>query len=85
VANCQVAVTLHWSSQQTGCPPGWRLYLPRAWIEDQARARDMKLPGGLVYRSRAELALELTDQMLSWEIPQLPVVGDSAYGNSFEF
>ena len=33
VANCQVAVTLHWSSADASCPLGWRLYLPQAWIE----------------------------------------------------
>ena len=85
VANCQVAVTLHWSSAEASCPLGWRLYLPQAWIEDPERAREVKLPEGLVYRSQAELALELIDQMLSWEVPRLPVVGDSAYGNNYEF
>lgn len=85
VANCQVAVTLHWSSAEASCPLGWRLYLPQAWIEDEERAREVKLPEGLVYRSQTELALELIDQMLSWEVPRLPVVGDSAYGNNYEF
>lgn len=85
VANCQVAVTLHWSSAEASCPLGWRLYLPQAWIQDEQRAREVKLPEGLVYRTQIELALELIDQMLSWEVPGLPVVGDSAYGNSFEF
>jgi SRSO17 transposase len=85
VANCQVAVTLHWSSAEASCPLGWRLYLPQAWIEDEERAREVKLPQGLVYRSQTELALELIDQMLSWEVPRLPVVADSAYGNTFEF
>lgn len=85
VANCQVAVTLHWSSAEASCPLGWRLYLPRAWIEDEERAQEVKLPPGLTYRRPAELALELIDQMLSWEVPRLPVVADSAYGNSFEF
>ena len=85
VANCQVAVTLHWSSAEASCPLGWRLYLPQAWMEDEERAREVKLPAGLVYRRPAELALELIDQMLSWEVPRLPVVADSAYGNSFEF
>jgi len=85
VANCQVAVTLHWSSTEASCPLGWRLYLPRPWIEDRERAQEVKLPEGLPYRSQAELALELIDQMLSWEVPRLPVVADSAYGNSFEF
>lgn len=85
VANCQVAVTLHGSSAEASCPLGWRLYLPRPWIEDRERAEEVKLPEGIAYRSQAELALELIDQMLSWEVPRLPVVADSAYGNSFEF
>jgi len=85
VANGQVAVTLHWSSAEASCPLGWRLYLPRAWMEDEERAREVKLPEKLAYRSQAELALELIDPMLSWEVPPLPVVADSAYGNSFDF
>jgi SRSO17 transposase len=85
VANCQVAVTLHWSSAEASCPLSWRLYLPKAWIENAERAQEVKLPKDLTYRTQAELALELIDQMLSWEVPRLPVVADSAYGNSFEF
>ena len=85
VANCQVAVTLHWSSAEASCPLGWRLYLPQVWFEDEKRAQEVKLPKEVVYRSPAELALELIDQMLSWEVPRMPVVADSAYGNSFDF
>jgi len=85
VANCQVAVTLHWSSAEASCPLSWRLYLPKTWIENAERAQKVKLPKDLTYRSQAELPLELIDQMLSWEVPRLPVVADSAYGNSFEF
>jgi SRSO17 transposase len=80
-----VAVTLHWSSAEASCPLGWRLYLPRVWFEDRKRAQEVKLPEGLVYRSQTELALELIDQMLRWEVPRMPVVADSAYGNSFDF
>jgi hypothetical protein len=38
----------------------------------------VKLPPGLTDHSQDELALELIDQMLSWEVPRRPVVGDSA-------
>src|SRR5215469_15327632 len=85
VANCQVAVTLHWSSAAASCPLGWRLYLPKAWMDSAERAQEVKLPKDVVYRSQAELALELIDQVLNWEVPRLPMVADSAYGNSFEF
>jgi SRSO17 transposase len=85
VANCQVAVTLHWSSAEASCPLGWRLYLPQVWFEDGKRAEEVKLPKEVVYRSQSELALELIDQVLRWEVPRMPVVAYSAYGNSFDF
>jgi SRSO17 transposase len=85
VANCQVAVSLHWSSDEASCPLGWRLYLPKEWIEDTERASKVKLPLGTEYKTKTELALELIDQMLSWELPPLPVVADSFYGNDFGF
>ena len=77
VANCQVAVSLHWSSAQASCPILWRLYLPKEWLQDAERAAEVKLPPGTAYRSKTELALELIDQALAWELPRLPVVADS--------
>jgi SRSO17 transposase len=85
IANCQVAVSLHWSSAQASCPLVWRLYLPKAWLEDGARAAEVKLPAGIAYRRKTELALEAIDQALAWELPPLPVLADSAYGNDFSF
>ena len=85
VANCQVAVSLHWSSEAASCPLLWRLYLPAEWFEDTARAQEVKLPPGTVYQSKTELALVVIDQALAWELPALPVVADSFYGNDFGF
>ena len=85
MANCQVAVSLHWSSPEASCPLLWRLYLPKAWLEDAARAREVKLPPGEAYRTKTDLALELVDQALAWDLPRLPVVADSFYGNDFGF
>jgi len=85
VANCQVAVTLHWTSPEASCPLGWRLYLPRQWIEDPERAQKVKLPPEIGYKSKPELALELIDQALNWGLEPLPLVADSFYGNDFGF
>src|SRR5262244_1162029 len=57
IANCQVAVSLHWSSAQASCPLVWRLYLPQQWLEDTTRAQEVRLPPGMGYRSKTELAL----------------------------
>jgi SRSO17 transposase len=85
LANCQVAVSLHWSSAQMSCPLGWRLYLPKGWTEDPARCARARVPKGTVARTKTELALELVDQILGWGLPRLPVVADAAYGNDFGF
>ena len=85
IANCQVAVSLHWSSAEASCPVVWRLYLPQGWLEDAARAEEVKLPPGTVYRTKTELAREAIDQALAWGLPPRPVLADSAYGNDFSF
>src|SRR5215471_6418478 len=77
IANCQVAVSLHWSSAEASCPLGWRLYLPREWMEDPERAAEAKLPAGIAYHDKTELGLELIDQALKWQVPVMPVVTDS--------
>jgi SRSO17 transposase len=85
IANCQMAVSLHWSTGETSCPLAWRLYLPQSWLETPARRAEGKIPDIILYRSKNQLALDLVDQVLAWEVPRLPVVADSAYGNEFDF
>jgi SRSO17 transposase len=85
VANCQVAVTLHWSSDQFSCPIGWKLYIPKGWFEDPERMAKSKIPSETTFRTKSELALELIDQVIGWELPARPVVADSHYGDDFRF
>jgi SRSO17 transposase len=85
IANCQVAVSLHWSTVEASCPLAWRLYPPQSWLATPARRAEGKIPDDISYRSKNQLALELVDQVLGWDVPRLPVVADSAYGNDFAF
>jgi len=85
IANCQIAVSLHWGNSEVTCPISWRLYLPEDWLQDKTRAAAVRLPTGLKYRSKTDLALELIDQAQQWKLPPMPVIADAAYGNSFEF
>ena len=77
VVNCQVALSLYWSSKAASRPLLWRLYMPRERFEDAARAQEVNLPPATVYQSKTELALDVIDQALAWELPALPVVADS--------
>src|ERR1700757_4623040 len=43
-ANCQVAVTLSVANHHASLPVAYRLYLPKAWAEDDARRLKAKVP-----------------------------------------
>jgi len=85
IANCQVAVSLHWSQAEISHPISWRLYLPQDWVEDPKRRQEARIPEEVVYRTKQALALELIDQALQWSLPTGQVLADSAYGNDFDF
>lgn len=54
VANCQVAVSLHWSGSRGSCPLNWRLYVPKEWVDDPRWAAHVRVPPGTPYRSKTE-------------------------------
>ena len=85
IANCQVAVSLHWSQAEVSYPISWRLFLPEEWIKDAARRRQARIPEEVVHRTKQTLALELIAQACRWSLPKGIVLADSAYGNDFDF
>jgi SRSO17 transposase len=85
IANCQVAVSLHWSQGAMSYPISWRLFLPEDWIKDPARRQEARIPAEVVHRPKQALALELIDQARDWSLPAGLVLADSAYGNDFDF
>lgn len=85
IANCQVAVSLHWSQSEVSYPVSWRLFLPEDWIKDAARRQQARIPAEVVHRTKQALALELIGQAQEWALPIGTVLADSAYGNDFEF
>jgi SRSO17 transposase len=85
IANCQVAVSLHWSQSEVSYPISWRLFLPEDWIQDAARRQEARIPAEVVHRTKQALALELIAQAQDWSLPPGVVLADSAYGNDFDF
>src|SRR5215813_985731 len=57
-ANCQVAVTLSLANHDASLPVAYRLYLPKAWAEDDARRRKAKVPEDITFKTKPEIALE---------------------------
>ena len=85
VGNCQVAVTVHLSTETDSMPLNWALYLPQAWVADPERCRRAGVPAQTWFRTKPELALELIDQLLAWGLRPQPVLADAGYGNSTGF
>ena len=89
LSNCQVAVSLHYAAgtleQPASAALGWRLFLPREWIDDPARRQKAGVPEGVVYRAKNALALELIDEALARGLPPAPVLADSDYGDDYSW
>lgn len=85
VGNCQVAVSLHYTTEDGSLPLDWRLYLPERWIADPARCHKAGVPADVRFQPTWQLALACMDQALAWAIPPGVVLADAVYGKVTEF
>lgn len=81
VGNCQVAVSLNFTTDDGSFPMDWRLYLPERWTADPARCAAAGVPPDTRFQTKWELALACCDQARAWEIPAGVVLADSGYGD----
>lgn len=82
--NCQIGVSVHAAGERGTVPMGWALYLPEDWCSDPERRRKAKIPEGVTFQTKPQLALSLVQAATGWEISRVPVLGDTAYGNNTE-
>ena len=83
--NCQVAVSLHLAGEKgSGCV-GMQLYLPKVWTSDRERCRQAKIPDGIGYAPKWQIALDLIDNALGWGVQPPVTLADSGYGDTTEF
>jgi SRSO17 transposase len=82
-ANCQVAVTLHYSSPRGHFPLAVRLHLPESWTDDTERMNAAGVPEAFhAHRTKGQIALELLDQVRGEGITGGTVIADLGYGAS---
>src|SRR5579871_721446 len=82
VENCQVGVFLGYIA-----PAGYafldrELYLPQDWCEDAQRRAEAKIPGGVEFATKPQLAHRMLARAWAEQIAMQWVVADSTYGNS---
>jgi SRSO17 transposase len=85
IGNCQITVSVHAVGARGTLPVGWRLYLPEEWCDDWERRRKAKIPDGISFQTKPQLAGELCEQAAAWAVPAAPILADSAYGDDAVF
>ncbi len=60
--NCIVTVHLAYAVGDFHCLLDGELFLPESWSNDRPRCREARIPDGMVYRPKSEIAVELYDR-----------------------
>jgi SRSO17 transposase len=80
-ANCQVAVTLSLANHDASLPVAYRLYLPKAWAEDDERRYKAGVPEDVTFKTKPEIALDHIRWAHETGLPGKIVLLDAGYGN----
>ena len=59
--------------------------LPPSWIADTKRRERAHVPGDVPAQTKQEIALQLIDQALQWQVPFKVLVADAGYGRNAAF
>jgi SRSO17 transposase len=84
IGNCQIAVSLHYATDDAAIPLDFQLYLPEEWLSEERR-KEAGIPSEVGFKTKGTIALELIDEALAWKIPPGVVAADAGYGNRAEF
>jgi SRSO17 transposase len=84
-ANCQIGVSLSVATRTEQLPIDFELYLPRSWTENARRRKEARIPEGIGFQTKPELAMQMIDRALEDGVPKGVVLADEAYGNIDEF
>src|SRR5437899_2399874 len=78
-ANCQVAVTLSIANHHASLPIAYRLYLPRAWLNDRSRRAKAHVPRAIRFKTKPQIALEQIRAALLAGVAPGVVLMDASY------
>jgi SRSO17 transposase len=85
VTNCQVTVNCHYAERTLAWPVATRLYLPQEWAADEVRRQQAHVPAGVVFATKAEIALALLDEANVCGVQHACVTCDADYGDNPNF
>ena len=70
---------------QRQIPLDFQLYLGRTWAEDDERRREARIPEGLGFRTKPEIAVDMLECAVANRHTRGVVLADHAYGNNGPF
>jgi SRSO17 transposase len=85
LANCQVLVTLGLAQEHLSTPCAAQLFMPEKWAQDTKRRNECHVPSKVQYVPKWQQALRMVDEIEVRDLPRLPVLADSGYGEVSEF
>jgi len=83
--NCQVSVNCHYAERTLAWPVATRLYLPVEWTADPDRLKKAKVPEGVAFRTKPQIALALLDEARALGVRHACVTADADYGDNPNF
>lgn len=82
--NCQVGVFTSLTQDKFSTLLNNRLFLPESWTNDKERCLKAGIPLEMTnYKSKPHLALEMIQELESWDVKYDFIGGDGLYGNGF--
>ena len=78
--NCQVAVSLSIANETASLPIAWRLYLPELWAQDPELRRKAKVPVGVGFQTKPQIALDQVRAAVAAGTPAGVILADAGYG-----
>lgn len=83
VENCQIGVFAAYASRWGQALVDRRLYLPRAWAEDDARRAKASVPEETAFATKPAIAGAMLADLLDAGLPVRWVLADALYGSDF--
>lgn len=85
VDNCQVGVYSSICAEKYATIIDHRLYLSEEWANDKQRCKEAGIPPEKSeFKTKPQLALDMVEELTSWEVEYDFIGGDGLYGHGFE-